>query len=220
MVARTADPVAFNADPMAAENGDMMAGANIYRRVQTRKKSGLTYAVPAVIVIALGAGVAFYAMKPAAAPTLPAAVSQQQADNSAAQAANAASSADSSAKVANAAANDQAQAASVSSTGAPPAASTDTQRAHDSAPVRHAQQASVRVRPTATSAGSTGSNVSAYTPAPTPNPLGSMQAVPAPITPATVTPDQVTPAPVTVQPAPTTSTTDTAPTQTTPGAVN
>lgn len=218
MVARTVDSVAFPPEPMSVENNDMMAGSDIYRRVQTRKKSSMGYIVPAVVVIALGAGAAIYAMQPTNHPaaSAPLAVaSEQQANASAQQAATSATTADTSAKTA-IASSEQAQANKVAVTGNPPSAVTDTQpvkapvvahHADRSPTLRTAERAPIRVRPDrAPSAGASGVDVNALTPPPAPvmatpvTPAPAIPSAPAPtVQPQTAAPDQSA-TPVVTQP--------------------
>ena len=173
---------------MSVENNDMMAGSDIYRRVQTRKTSAMRYVVPAVVVIAIGAGAALYALQPSSRPALPApstVASVQQAQGAAQQATTSAGTADTAAKSA-IAANDQAQANVVAATGNPPASTTDTGRTPAAAsthhPIRSADRTPIRVRPDrAASAGAAAADVNAMSTPPAP--VLATPTQPAPIAP-------------------------------------
>jgi hypothetical protein len=192
MTDQTLDTVAFPPETTANERDDMMAGSDIYRRIQAKpKKSAMGYIVPAVVVIALGAGALLYTMKPStpspdAASVARTAASQQQAVTSAQMAANAAAQADTAAKAATLASNDKAQSVSVSSNVAPRPAVTENQPSRERATTHRAEHSTIKTTPApAANDAATSSDVNAYTP-PAPPPVS------------------VTPAPLTLPTAPTT----------------
>jgi hypothetical protein len=187
-----------------ADNNTMMAGADMYRRMQARPKqkgSAAAYLIGGVAAIALiGGGVYYFAgqpapAKPAQTAAVDAANANQQAQVSNAQAQAAQKSAEASADVA--------QANKVAETGTPPSAAIDTPapkpvrtvtRTHET--VVHRTVLARHTQPSA-SAASAGVNASAYTPPPPP--VTAVQPAPAVPAPAAVAP-VVTPAPA---PAPT-----------------
>jgi hypothetical protein len=220
-----ADPVpmdaAFESKPVRGAKSDgnaMMAGADMYRRMQGRPKSSATaYLIGGVAAIALLGGGAYVAshqlnaktsqVSQTTTTTATSANQQAQASNTQAQAAQ---------KSAQASA-DAAQAQKVAQTGAPPAAATDTQpapkptrvvtRTHETAVHRAATVVARQTRKPSPSAVSSGVDASAVTPPP---PVTVTQPAPA-VTPAP------TPAPMVIPaPAPAPSQTQAQPPTTTP----
>ena len=195
----------------------MMAGADMYRRMQAPKKAGSAsaYLIGGVAAIALIGGGVYFAFAGQQGPAKPTPVAQAAATNAAnanqqAQAANAQAQAAQQSAQANA---DTAQANKVAETGNPPPVATDTTharkptrvvtRTHEA--VVHHTVVARQTQPTS-SATSSGVNASAYTPAPPPvTAVQPTPAVPAPAPAPVVVPAPApAPAPSQVQPQPTT----------------
>jgi len=205
-------PTAKPAKSAKADNNTMMAGADMYRRMQARPKqkgSAATYLIGGVAAIALiGGGVYFAGQQGQAKPVQTAAANaanaNQQAQASNAQAQAAQQSAQASADVA--------QANKVAETGNPPPAATDTRPARPVRTVTRTRETVVHrtvvarhTQPSA-SAASAGVDTSAYTPAPPPvTAVQPAPAVPAPAPAVVPAPAPApTPAPDQTQAQPTT----------------
>ncbi len=205
-------------DPKS-DNAGMMAGADMYRRMQAKQKgsssNGLVIGgVAAVAIIAAGAYFATHQTHANAAGN------SQTAANTAASASQQAQSSAQAAQQSAQQANDAAQAKAVAQTGSPPAAATDSKpvktpvRAeprHEQPVVRHV--VSRQPAASANDAASAAINANAVTAppapvtatAPAPAAQAPVQTAPAPAPTTAAPPPTATPAP-TEQPAPTTPT--------------
>ena len=201
MTARTvsdADPMIIDAafdpkpaKPVKSDTNAMMAGADMYRRMQARpQKSATAYIIGGAAAIALIGGGAYFASHQLHARTdhmiqtasLSAINSDQQAQASSAQAQAAQKSAQTSA--------DTAQAKTVAQTGAPPAAATDTSptpartvtRTHET--VVHRTTVARQTQPSAPSASAAAPGVDASALTAPPPPVTATQPAPTPTVPA------------------------------------